>query len=76
MAQNTLQSIPSPGELKTISEINAYVKNLYTTLYQWQLSLNNTKFLGSAAGHLTISSSIPASTDGHDDDIWIQHDET
>ena len=72
MAQNTLQAIPSPGQLKTVAEMSAYIKKLHSALSQWQLSLNNTKFLGSADGHLTISTVAPASTDGHDKDIWIK----
>lgn len=72
MAQNTLQQIPSPGEPKTVAELTAYIKKLHAALTQWQLSLNNTKFLGSAAGHLTISSVAPATTDGHDEDIWVK----
>jgi len=72
MAQNTLQPIPSPGNLKTVEECSAYIKKLHSALSQWQLSLNNTKFLGSAAGHLTISTVAPATTDGHDEDIWVK----
>jgi hypothetical protein len=72
MAQNTLQQIPFMGEPKTVAELTAYIKKLYSTLTQWQLSLNNTKFLGSADGHLTISTVVPESTDGHDKDLWIK----
>jgi len=72
VAQNTLQAIPSPPEMKTIAELTAYIKKLHSALSQWQLSLNNTKFLGSADGHLTISTVAPDSTDGHDKDIWIK----
>ena len=72
MAQNTLQAIPSPGDLKTVAECVAYIKKLHSALSQWQLSLNNTKFLGSAVGHLTISTVVPETSDGHDEDIWIK----
>jgi len=58
--------------MKTIAELTAYIKKLHSALSQWQLSLNNTKFLGSADGNLTISTLAPDSTDGHDDDIWIK----
>ena len=58
--------------MKTVEELSAYIKKLCSVLYQWQLSLNNTKFLGSAAGHLTISTVAPAPTDGYDEDLWIK----
>jgi len=73
MAQNTLQAIPSPGDLKTVAECVAYIKKLHSALSQWQLSLNNTKFLGSAEGNLFIDTDDPAKADGNDGDVWISY---
>ena len=73
MAQFTLPQIPNPGDIKTPVELANYIKQLVSTLSQWQLILNNTKFLGSAVGHLTISEVAPTTAQGHDQDVWIKH---
>jgi hypothetical protein len=73
MAQNSLPQIPMPGNLQSPTEINAYIRQLYSVLSRWQLLLNSTKFLGSASGHLTISDVAPTSADGEDEDIWVKH---
>ena len=59
--------------MKAIEEVVAYIKKLHSSLCQWQLSLNNTKFLGSAEGNLFIDADDPTQADGNDGDVWISY---
>ena len=73
MAQFQLQQIPTPDDMKTVRALNDYIKQLFPILSKWQMTLNNTKFLGSASGHLTISDVPPTPDDGEDEDIWVKY---
>lgn len=72
MGFNALPALPAPPMGNDAAVIGNYARRLYSVLTQWQTILANTNFLG-AKGHLTISSDAPSSSDGNDDDIWVQY---
>jgi hypothetical protein len=76
MAQNLLPTIPNPPTIRTIEDVDAYIKLLYSTLSSWKTVLSNTGFLGtvgSNSGHLIFSTKDPTSTDGDDGDVWVSY---
>jgi hypothetical protein len=71
MGFNALPALPSPPTGNDAAVVGDYVRRLYSVLTQWQTILANTNFLG-GKGYLTISDDAPSSSDGNDDDIWIE----